>query len=81
MTEVTNEFSVVEKLAIVNAVDSVILADGHVHNAEINALGILMRHIDFDSNFIIHARNIEAKQSISILRGMLHEKKRPCSPF
>ena len=44
------------------------LADGHVHDGEITALTELMKEIDFDSNFIMQARNIDREQAISILR-------------
>ena len=53
----TIDFSLKEKLAIVNALDSVIHADGKVHTGEINALSELMNSLDFDSNFIVQARN------------------------
>ena len=46
------KFEISEKLAIVNLVDSVIMADGEVHKGEINAFSDLMEVIDFDSNFL-----------------------------
>ncbi len=70
------EFDLSEKLAIVKMIDSVILADGKVHNGEINALGQLMNSIHFDSNFIVQARNIETEQGLLILKGMSHQKKK-----
>jgi uncharacterized tellurite resistance protein B-like protein len=69
------KFDVSEKLAFVNVIDSLILADGKVHNGEINALSKLMQVIDFDSNFLIQARNINTTQSIVILEEMPQEKK------
>ena len=70
------EFNLMEKLALVQAINSVILADGTVHNGEINALTQLMHRIDFDSNFMVQARNIDAEQGVSILNGMPDEKKK-----
>lgn len=70
-------FSLAEKLAIVQALDSVILADGTVHNGEVNALSDLMNRIDFDSNFIIQARNLSSNQGMLILKNMTSKKKRP----
>lgn len=70
------KFEISEKLAIVQAVDSVILADGRVHNGEISALGELMHRIDFESNFIVQARNVKPEQGIVILDGMPDVKKR-----
>ncbi len=75
MSSSTIGFSLAEKLAIVQALDSVILADGTVHNGEINALSELMYHIDFDSNFIVQARNLTANQGLLILNDMTSEKK------
>ena len=69
------KFDISEKLAMVNVIDSVIVADGKVHKGEINALSKLIEVIDFDSNFLIQARAIETEQSIVILKGMPQEKK------
>ena len=68
-------FSLAEKLAIVNAIDAVILVDGIVHDGEITTLSKLMSVIDFDSNFIIQARNIEAEQGMAILKNMSQQKR------
>ena len=37
------KFDISEKLAMVNVIDSVIVADGKVHKGEINALSLLMK--------------------------------------
>jgi len=68
-------FSLAEKFAIVQALDALILADGTVHNEEINTLSELMYRIDFDSNFIVQARNISAKQCELVLTAMSDAKK------
>ncbi|WP_149303912.1 tellurite resistance TerB family protein [Pareuzebyella sediminis] len=65
-----------EKLAIVHAINSVILIDGYVRKGEVNIMGQLMNHLDFDSNFILQARNIESEQVIQILEKMPPEKKK-----
>ncbi|MDO6470761.1 TerB family tellurite resistance protein [Maribacter sp. 1_MG-2023] len=69
------EFEISEKLAMVHLIDSVIVADGEVHNGEINALTKLMTIIDFDSNFLIQARSIDIEQSVNILKDMPEDKK------
>ena len=69
------KFSIAEKLAFVNVIDSVILADGKVHSGEINALSKLMQVLDFDSNFLVQARNLNTAQSIVILDNISQEKK------
>lgn len=61
-------------MAIVHLVDSVILVDGHVHNSEIGALTQLMKIIDFDSNFIVQARNINIEQAFMLLIEMSDDK-------
>ncbi|MDV7137343.1 TerB family tellurite resistance protein [Maribacter sp. TH_r10] len=74
-TTITN-FSLAEKLAIVQTVDAVIIADGTVHKGELNAMGELMHRIEFDSNFILQARNISEEQAKLILRSMTMDKKK-----
>lgn len=69
------KFDISEKLAMVNVIDSVIVADGEVHKGEIDALSKLMAVIDFDSNFLIQARTIDTAQSVVILKDMPQEKK------
>ena len=75
MTTPTIDFNLVEKLAIVQAVDAVILADGTIHSKEITALCRLMEYLDIDSNFILQARNVPPEQVELILQGMPLKKK------
>lgn len=70
-----NTFTLAEKLAIVKALDALILADGIVHDGEINTLTDLMHRLDFDSNFIVQSRNIATKQCAIILQAMPVAKK------
>lgn len=69
------EFNLAEKLAIVCVIDSLIKADGIIHNGEINILSKLMYRIDFDSNFLIHCRNIALEQGTLIMNSMSTNKK------
>lgn len=69
-------FTLAEKLALVNAIDSVIIADKLVHQAELVVMNQLMQRIDFDSNFIVQARSITDEQRLLILKGMPEKKKR-----
>ena len=75
MENATPPFTRAEKMAIFQAVDSVILADGIVHQGEIGALGQLMHRIGFETNFMIQARSIDAQQGIRVLVGMTKNKK------
>ena len=68
-------FTLAEKLAIVKALDALILADGIVHDGEISTLTELMQRLDFETNFIVQARNIATKQCAIILQAMTDDKK------
>ena len=70
------KFTLKEKLAIVKAIDSMILADDIIHNGEINAFSELMDRIDFDSNFLVAARGINEEQGSQILHEMPDQKKK-----
>ncbi len=68
-------FNIAEKLALVNAINSVIVADKLIHKAELVVMNQLMQRIDFDSNFIIQARNISDEQGLLIIKAMPADKK------
>ena len=70
------EFNLAEKLAIVKMIYSMVYADGIVHSGEISEVSKLMKEIDFDSNQIQYAQNIEKEQSIAILQKMTDVKKK-----
>ncbi len=70
------ELNLAEKLAIVKMIYSMVYADGVVHSGEINEVSKLMKEIDFDSNQIQYAQNIETEQSIAILQKMTDAKKK-----
>jgi len=76
MTTTTIDFSHPEKLAIVQTLESLIIVDGKVNPNELNAMSKLMNRIDFDSNFILQARNIPASEGHLILKKMIPEKKK-----
>ena len=68
-------FNLAEKLGIVKMIDSVIHADGIIHEGEVSFMGDIMKIMDFDSNFILQARNIVSSQSLILLSNMSNEKK------
>lgn len=70
------DLNLAEKLAIVKMIYSMVYADGVVHSGEINEVSKLMKIIDFDSNQIQYAQNIETEQSIAILQQMTDAKKK-----
>ena len=68
-------FNLAEKLAIVKAIDEVILADGRVNYGEVALLNQLLQMLKFDKGLIDEARKITAKEGLSILRDMPRNKK------
>lgn len=70
------QLNLAEKLAIVKMICSMVHADGIVHSGEINEVSKLMKIIDFDSNQIQFAQNIEKEQSIAILQKMTSAQKK-----
>ncbi|GAA4321445.1 hypothetical protein GCM10023115_48990 [Pontixanthobacter gangjinensis] len=69
------EFNLAEKLAIVKAIDKVILADKKVAKGEMVYLGQLMKLMNFDSEFVEEARKFSVKQADAILEGLSEAKK------
>lgn len=68
-------FNLAEKLAIVKAIDEVILVDGRVSYGEVTLLNQLLQVLKFDRKLIEEARDITAVESLSILRDMTSSKK------
>lgn len=69
------EFNLAEKLAIVKAIDNVILADEKIAKGELVYLGQLMKLLKFDSEFVEEARKFNVKQAGVILEGLSQPKK------
>jgi len=69
------DFNLAEKLAIIKAIDEVILADNHVDRKEIGFLNKILVILKFDPNLVEEARDIDAKEAISILASMPTNKK------
>tara|TARA_R110002012_G_scaffold321191_3_gene547988 strand:+ start:39582 stop:39905 length:324 start_codon:yes stop_codon:yes gene_type:complete len=70
------EFNLAEKLAIVKAIDEVILADGYVSQSEIHLLRHLTKILKFESGLIEEARKTTGNEGMSILKAMPEHKKR-----
>ena len=69
------EFNVAEKLAVVKAIDKVILADEKIAKGEMVYLGQLMKLMNFDSEFVEEARKFNVKQANAILEDLTEAKK------
>ena len=69
------EFNLAEKLAIVKAIDQVILADGHIEEEEILYLNQVMNVLEIDLSFVQEARKFNTIQARVILQKMSNHKK------
>ena len=69
------KFNLAEKLAIVKAIDEVILADGHASQSELIFLEKLMNILQFDIDLIQEARKTTGNQGLSIIKAMREDKK------
>ena len=72
-------FNLAEKLAIVKAIDEVILADGHLKMGEIRIMNKISGILDFNMDLIREAREIDARECMSILKAMHRSKKHALS--
>ena len=69
------DFNLAEKLAIVKAIDQVILADGHIEEEEILYLKQVMNVLEIDMTFVQEARKFNTIQARVILQKMSNHKK------
>lgn len=74
-TTKTMDFNLAEKLAIVKAIDEVIVADGRIDKGEIAYLRQLMNVLDFDFDFVEHSRRFNSRQATVVLKSMTELKK------
>ncbi|MBT8297411.1 MAG: TerB family tellurite resistance protein [Maribacter sp.] len=69
------EYNLTEKLAIIKAMEEVILADGQIENSELDIMSELMRILRFDNSLIKESRDITEKEYKTILKEMPKNKK------
>jgi len=69
------KYNLAEKLAIIKAMEEVILADGQIENSELDFMSELMQILRFDKSLIKESRDITEKEYKSILKGMPQNKK------
>ena len=65
-----------EKSAIIQIIDSVIQADGVVHDGELSLLGKLMDRFNFNDNDIEQARTLDVDDNLLVLNAMPYDKKK-----
>lgn len=69
------EFSLAEKLAVIRAIEDVIVADGRVDNREIGFMKQLSYFLNFEMSLIGEARKLSREEGMLILSGMAANKK------
>ncbi len=69
-------FNLAEQLAILKAIDEVILVDNRVYEGEANFVADLAAVLKFNPEFVREARNVSAAEAMAILKTMPFNKKR-----
>ena len=69
------EYNLAEKLAIIKAMEEVILADGQIENSELDFMSQLLQILRFDQALIKESRDITEKEYKAILKEMPSNKK------
>ncbi len=69
------KYILAEKLAIIKAIEEVILADGQIENSELDFMSQLMQILRFDHSLIQESRDLTKKEYKSILKEMPNNKK------
>lgn len=69
-------YSLIEKLAIVKSLDEIIAADNKFDPAEEKILKEIMKQMDFKPDFVNEARKMRNSESIEILKRMPLERKK-----
>ena len=68
-------FNLMEKLAVIKAVDEVIQIDEEVKKGEIKFMERLSETLVFDSDLLAEARRVEAAEALAVLRAMPDPQK------
>jgi len=69
------ELNIIEKLAVIKAVDEVIRMDDMLDVGELDYLSQLAETINFDAELLMQAREVEAIEAIAVIRVMPESKK------
>lgn len=64
-----------EKLAIVQALDAVLMADGVAKSTETQFMGTVLSNFSLDISDLIEAKNMDITNAAKIIRAMSKEKK------
>ncbi|MDX1331704.1 MAG: TerB family tellurite resistance protein [Robiginitalea sp.] len=69
------KFNLVEKLALLKAIDEVIQMDEEIKPGELNYMEQLAEVMDFTADHIMEARDVEPAEAIAVLGAMPVEKQ------
>jgi uncharacterized tellurite resistance protein B-like protein len=69
------EFNLMEKLAVIKAVDEVIQIDETIKKGEAKFMDRLAEALGFDSELLAEAREVEAAEALAVLRAMPQAQK------
>ncbi len=69
------EFNLMEKLAVIKAVDEVIQIDETIRKGEVRFMERLSKRLGFDSELLASAREVEAAEALAVLRAMPDAQK------
>lgn len=70
------DFNLAEQLAVLKALDEIILSDSKVYEGEAQFITQLSAVLGFSMNLIPEARDIEPGEALAILQNMSPNKKR-----
>lgn len=68
-------FNLVEKLAVIKAIDEVIRVDSKIRPEELDYMAQLSDVLDFDSDHILQAREVEPAEALAVLKAMPKDKQ------
>lgn len=69
------EFNLIEKLAVLKAIDEVIQMDDKVKRGEVRFMDRLAEALDFEAELILEARKVEPAEAIGVLKAMPEPQK------
>lgn len=69
------KFNLIEKLAVIKAIDEVIQLDEELRPGELSYMEQLAQSLDFDLELVLEARDTEASEALAVLRAMPPEKQ------
>lgn len=69
------ELNIIEKLAVIKAVDEVIRMDDMLDAGELDYLAQLAEVLEFDVDLLLQAREVEAVEAIAVIKVMSEPKK------